>query len=258
LRILLAEDSLVNQKLAFGLLERYGHVVEIANNGHEALSSLADASYDLVLMDVQMPEMDGLEATTLIRARERLKGGHVPIVAMTACAMQGDRERCLSAGMDGYLAKPIRAAQLLETVHDVLQRGRGPEARQEAGPAGESAVDWQKALGVVQADQGLLRDVVQLFLQEAPQWLGAVRSSIGEGDMKVLQQTAHTIKGSLRFLGTQNAVDMAYELECIGRERRFHEATEQSARLADLIERMIPELTAFVRTGHIPNPAGQA
>ena len=177
--------------------------MEIANNGHEALSSLADGSYDLVLMDVQMPEMDGLEATRLIRARERRTGGHVPIVAMTACAMQGDRERCLSAGMDGYLAKPIRAAQLLETVEDVVRRGAGPEKQQEACPAEESAVDWPKALAVVQGDRDLLREVVQAFLVEAPQWLDDVRSSIGEGDRNVLQRTAHTIKGSMRVFGTQ-------------------------------------------------------
>ena len=109
LHVLLAEDSLVNQKLAVGLLEKYGHHVEVVGDGRAALAAVESSRFDLVLMDIQMPEMDGLEATQAIRIRERKRGGHIPIVAMTAHAMKGDRERCLEAGMDGYVAKPIRA-----------------------------------------------------------------------------------------------------------------------------------------------------
>ena len=121
LKILLAEDSLVNQKVASGLLGMRGHRLTIANNGREAVSAVARERFDLVLMDIQMPEMDGLEATQLIRSRERSTGGHVPIVAMTAHAMKGDRETCLAAGMDGYIPKPIRAAHLFETIRQVLE-----------------------------------------------------------------------------------------------------------------------------------------
>ena len=121
LQILLAEDSVVNQKLAVGLLERAGHRVRIANDGREALAALEEQSFDLVLMDVQMPEMDGLEATAAIRSREAQTGGHVPIVAMTAHAVEGDRERCLDAGMDGYLAKPIRMADLYGAIEEILK-----------------------------------------------------------------------------------------------------------------------------------------
>jgi CheY-like chemotaxis protein len=122
LRILLAEDSLVNQKLAVGLLEKYGHSVVVANHGRAAMAALQSQSFDLVLMDVQMPEMDGFEATTAIRSLEQQTGKHVPIIAMTAHAMTGDRERCLEAGMDDYVAKPIRAQQLFETMDTVLRR----------------------------------------------------------------------------------------------------------------------------------------
>ncbi|NLY01306.1 MAG: response regulator [Rhodopirellula sp.] len=124
LHVLLAEDSLVNQKLAVGLLEKHGHSVTIANNGKEAIAALASQSFDAVLMDVEMPEMDGLEATAVIRVKERQTGTHVPIIAMTAHAMKGDRERCLEAGMDDYVSKPIRAQQLLETLESVLQDAR--------------------------------------------------------------------------------------------------------------------------------------
>jgi CheY-like chemotaxis protein len=125
LRVLLAEDSLVNQKLAIGLMEKHGHTVVVANNGKEAVAALASAQFDVVLMDVEMPDMDGLEATAVIRVKERQTGGHLPIIAMTAHAMKGDRERCIEAGMDDYLSKPIRAQQLFETLESVL-RGHRP------------------------------------------------------------------------------------------------------------------------------------
>jgi CheY-like chemotaxis protein len=120
LRILLAEDSIVNQKLAVGLMEKRGHHVEVVNNGKEAIAALAKQQFDVVLMDVEMPEMDGLEATAVIRVKERQTGKHVPIIAMTAHAMIGDRERCLDAGMDGYVSKPIRAHQVFQTLANVL------------------------------------------------------------------------------------------------------------------------------------------
>ena len=124
LRVLLAEDSLYNQKLAVGLLEKRGHRATVAGNGAEALDELAHGVFDLVLMDVQMPDVDGLEATRRIRARERETGGHVPIIAMTAQALQGDRERCLAAGMDDYLSKPVRARQLYDVIDRLLTRLR--------------------------------------------------------------------------------------------------------------------------------------
>jgi two-component system, sensor histidine kinase and response regulator len=124
LRILLAEDSFPNQRLAVGVLSKWGHTVTVANNGHEALAALDKQPFDLVLMDVQMPEMDGYQATAVIRERESRLGGHLPIVAMTAHAMKGDREECLAAGMDGYVAKPIRRAELQKVIQEIL----GPDA----------------------------------------------------------------------------------------------------------------------------------
>jgi CheY-like chemotaxis protein len=141
LHVLLAEDSLVNQKLAIGLMEKHGHSVAVANNGKEAIATLASQKFDVVLMDVEMPEMDGLEATAVIRVKEKQTGKHVPIIAMTAHAMKGDRERCLEAGMDAYVSKPIRARQLFETLESVL--GAAASNRDSAEPrAAKGGVDW--------------------------------------------------------------------------------------------------------------------
>src|SRR5205807_1397798 len=121
LRILLAEDNLINQKLAVRLLENHGHRVVVAQNGREALACLEQMSFDVVLMDVQMPEVDGYRATMAIRRREQDTLRHIPVIAMTAHAMKGDRERCLEAGMDSYVAKPINSAVLFQTIRTVLQ-----------------------------------------------------------------------------------------------------------------------------------------
>jgi CheY-like chemotaxis protein len=120
LRILLAEDNLVNQRLVVRLLEKLGHTMLIANTGHEVLTILDQQPVDLILMDVQMPEMDGLEATAVIREQEHRRGGHLPIIALTAHAMKGDQERCLAAGMDSYVSKPINVQTLSEAISLVL------------------------------------------------------------------------------------------------------------------------------------------
>jgi CheY-like chemotaxis protein len=120
LRILLVEDNVINQKVASLMLKKKGHVVVTVNNGREAIETLADQDFDAVLMDVQMPEMDGLQTTAAIRASEEGTDRHLPILAVTAHALRGDREHCLSAGMDGYLAKPIQSAQLLKALEEVL------------------------------------------------------------------------------------------------------------------------------------------
>jgi CheY-like chemotaxis protein len=120
LRILLAEDGLVNQKLAIALLRKKGHDVTVANNGKEAVECVAEQDFDVILMDVEMPEMDGYQATAAVREREKQSSNHTPIIAMTAHAMKGDRERCLAAGMDAYVAKPVRAEELHRTIESVV------------------------------------------------------------------------------------------------------------------------------------------
>jgi CheY-like chemotaxis protein len=245
LLILLAEDSLVNQKLAIGLLARKGHTVTVVNNGKEAVAAAAREPFDLVLMDVQMPEMDGLEATAMIRANERKSGGHLPIVAMTAHAMKGDREVCLSSGMDGYIAKPIRAAKLFETIDEVVQHKPGQLPVAPESPR----LDWSKAVETVQGDLSLLRDIVTTFLDECPRMLDGIQQSLHGQQCRQLQLAAHTLKGSMRYFGAKEAFDRAYDLECLARDGHLENAGETLRSLQAELDRITPDLQAFAATG---------
>jgi CheY-like chemotaxis protein len=245
LRILLAEDSLVNQKLAIGLLERHGYEVSVANNGKETVAATTREKFDLVLMDVQMPEMDGMEATAMIRANECKTGEHLPIVAMTAHAMKGDREACLAAGMDGYIAKPIRASKLFDTIAAVLRQRREEPPRNSGLPR----LDWSKAVETVQGDIGLLRDIVTTFLDECPRMLEGIQQSLAGHRCRDLQLAAHTLKGSMRYFGAKVAFDRAYELECQARDGKLQTADVTLQSLRAELEQIKPDLQAFASTG---------
>ncbi|HVX60296.1 MAG TPA: PAS domain S-box protein [Pirellulales bacterium] len=240
LRILLAEDSLVNQKLAVCLLEKWGHVVTVVNNGCEAIAAVAAKPFDLCLMDVQMPELDGLEATQAIRQNEGSKA-RLPIVAMTAHAMVGDRERCLDAGMDGYLAKPIRARELLEVIEQVLSGGtankHGSSAAQTSAPA-----DWAAALDRLQGDRALLEEIVGVFREECPRLLAQARQAIDRGDAAQLRLAAHTLKGALVNFAASDAVEAAKTLEMVGKQDRMADARQAMAELEAQLERLAPAL----------------
>ncbi|HUT94750.1 MAG TPA: response regulator [Thermoguttaceae bacterium] len=238
LRILLAEDSLVNQKLAIGLLKRRGHAVVVANNGKEALATLELEKFDLIIMDVQMPEMDGLEATAAIRAREKQTGAHVPIIAMTAHAMKGDRERCLDAGMDRYISKPIRARVLFEVIDEVVGSSTPSDAVPEFPlPEGEG-VDWNEALGAMKGDRELLDIVVQAALEEVPRLMEEIRQAIAAGDAAALRLAAHTLKGSIRYFGQGPAYQHAYRLEEMGRDGQLEDAGPTLAALEGDMEQL--------------------
>jgi PAS domain S-box-containing protein len=243
LRILLAEDNLVNQRLAVRLLERHGHTVVLAATGKEALAVLAREPFDLVLMDVQMPEMGGLEATAAIRARERGTGRHVPVIALTAHAMKGDRERCLAAGMDGYLSKPIQPRELLQAL-DGLAGGQAPTAS-PAAEAGEEVFDRAQALATTGGDAELLREIVRLFLAECPNWLAQCRDAIARRDAAGLRQAAHTLKGTLAGLGAQAALAEAQRLEAMGCAGDLTGADRSYAALEAALERLRPALAAL-------------
>jgi len=224
-RILLAEDSLVNQKLAVALLEKYGNTVVVANNGREALAALETQQFDLVLMDVQMPDMDGFEATAAIRARESTTGQRIPIIAMTAHAMKGDRERCLEAGMDDYVAKPIHAERLFDTMASVLEHGPADSVRSPI-TASEEFIDWDAALAAVDGEQSLLQTLVQAVLDESPKMLDTVRRAVDIGDAPGLCSAAHTLKGSIRYFRVDTAFDAAFRLERMGRDGHLDEAPQ--------------------------------
>jgi CheY-like chemotaxis protein/HPt (histidine-containing phosphotransfer) domain-containing protein len=247
LRILLAEDSLVNQRLAIGLLERHGHRLTVASNGREACEQLEHGSFDAVLMDVQMPELDGLEATRCIREREkRTSSGRIPIIAMTAHAMRGDRERCLDAGMDEYISKPVRERQLLAALSAAMGGGDGTPLPADAGEerlaADEGIIDWNEALRTCGGDHALLRDIVEAFLEEQPRRVEEIRRAIDTADYELLNRAAHTIKGSMRYFSAPAVFDRAFALEQLGAQKSLEGAEE----LYGLLKQELARLTSHL------------
>jgi CheY-like chemotaxis protein len=246
LNILLAEDSLVNQKLAVGLLERRGHRVTVANNGREALAAIEKQPFDLVLMDVQMPELDGLDATRALRERETVQGrAPVPIIAMTAHAMAGDRERCLAAGMNSYISKPIRSQGLFATIAHVVA-GAAPPVASLPPDAAAMELDWSAALDTVGGDRQLLREIIEAFLQEAPSLLAELQQAASDGDLSSVRRAAHTLKASLRYLGATDLAEQAFALENFGREGRAAEAMSAVPRFNKALESLLTVLPRWV------------
>ncbi|NUQ63117.1 MAG: response regulator [Pirellulales bacterium] len=246
LRVLLVEDSLVNQKVAVALLEKHGHRVVVANHGKEAVAILAAERFDLVLMDLQMPEMDGFDATKAIRDRERQGSGRTPIIALTAHAMKGDRERCMNAGMDEYIPKPIRADQLFDAIRLVTGAASLRGSRPQSVFAGaERAIDWNAALECLSGDHDLLRTLVEAVLEEMPKMLEAVRRAVRGGDAARLRIAAHTLKGAIRYFGAQEAFDRAFAMERLGRDDQLETAEQLLPELDAAIERLLPALREY-------------
>jgi PAS domain S-box-containing protein len=264
LRVLLAEDSPINQKLAVALLGQQGHSVVVANNGRDALAQLEGQRFDLILMDVQMPEMDGLEAAAAVRAREKETGGHVPIVAMTAHAMKGDRERCLDAGMDDYVSKPIEPNELWRAIEKVVSTGDGEGETGTGAWSGDHAptpgalpsrtaeesvevLDRAQALKRVGGDAGLLRDLVEMFLGGYPDLVNKIRADVAHGDAGRLKRNAHTLKGEVGNFGAGAAREAAEKLEIMGKNGNLAGAPEAVRLLEEELERLKPALAALAK-----------
>ncbi|MES2790576.1 MAG: PAS domain S-box protein [Planctomycetota bacterium] len=245
--ILLVEDSLFNQKLAVGLLEKRGHRVTVANNGQEGVNALFKGRFDLVLMDIQMPEMDGLEATQRIREREHQTKQHIPIVAMTAQAMIGDRERCLQAGMDAYLVKPIHAKQLYETIEAILTHNPAPEEPVRTVSVETHRIDLGSALHAVNGDHDLLRQIFEAFLEECPNLLENIQSALARGDAAACQMAAHTLKGAVRTFGAETASRLAADIEAAGKAEDLAAAQAAWPELSVEIAAIRAELAASLR-----------
>ncbi len=248
LHILLAEDGLVNQKVAVNLLEQRGHKVTVANNGQETLTALDNESFDLVLMDVQMPAMDGFEATAIIREREKESGAHIPIIAMTAHAMKGDRERCLEAGMDGYIAKPIHAKDLYETVEVTAARVCGSQSQDNGITEVKETIDRDQILKQTGGSIENLKEVVELFAVECPKLMKRISDAITNEDPTELQRAAHTLKGSIRIFGVEHPAAAALRLEIMGRDKDLASAKEARLVLVKEIEKLMPRLTDLAKS----------
>jgi PAS domain S-box-containing protein len=249
LHILLVEDSLINQKLAVALLEGEGHRVTVVHNGRQAIDALDEGRFDLVVMDVQMPEMDGLEATARIRAKQRQHGSRTPILAMTAYALKGDRQRCLEAGMDGYIAKPIRAEELFDAIESLLGGPDAPAACWTAAAPEHSIVDWSSALSMAQGDPVILRAMVEAAMEEIPRQLAAIREAVAEQHPAGWLIPAHTLKGGLRYFTLGDAFNHAARLEDLARANRLENAADVLAALEDQIGRLLPALLDHLRSG---------
>ena len=277
LHVLLAEDNSVNQKLAVALLKKGGHTVVVAETGKEAIAAWEREQFDVALFDVQMPEMDGLEAARTIRGIERETGDHLPIIAMTAAAMKSDYDRCFAAGMDGYVSKPFRSADLWREIHrlipvsgdvapssdaksETLKRSPhdeltaafphsvavGKDSEPESatpGPA-ESLVDWEAALRNVAGDRPLLLELRDIYLSESPQWMAAIGEGIGRQDPGQLRLSAHTLKGALESIGVPAVADLARELELMGRRQNLTGAQAVFDRLLTSSRQLIADLKA--------------
>jgi two-component system, sensor histidine kinase and response regulator len=250
-RVLLVEDGLTNQKVAIDLLTHRGHRVELAQNGEEALDAVAREVFDVVLMDIHMPVMDGLAATREIRRREDGTGRHLRIVAMTASATREDRERCLAAGMDDFVTKPFRAVELYRAVEEVAPAEAvaplAPRASAaDSGGAGKGGpqLDWEGALANLEGNRVLLGEMVELFLNESPRLLDDIDAAIAVGDAKALRQAAHTLKGAALVVGARELGSQAFELETLGRTGELAQAPSAAARLREQAVVLTPLLAA--------------
>jgi two-component system, sensor histidine kinase and response regulator len=248
-RILLAEDNLVNQELAVRLLTKRGHSVAVAANGQEALSLLAKETFDLVLMDIQMPVMDGFQTTEAIRNSETGTRTHLPIVAMTAHAMKGDREKCLAAGMDSYVSKPISIKVLMQEL-DRVMLGRELEKKPELAVANAPPlVNLKKLMLQVDGDIDLLRSMVSLFVVEAPDSLAAIRAAVESNNAESLSRLAHALKGMVSNFSSDAVTGAALKLETIARGLDLADAPTAYRALAAMIARLTPELTQLAEAG---------
>ena len=260
LRILVAEDNLVNQRVAVRMLERRGHQVLVAGNGREALETLDREHFDVILMDVQMPLLDGLETTRRIREREQGTGQHISIIAMTAHAMKGDREQCLAAGMDDYLAKPINTAEL----YTVIEK-HSPAAGSETGARASSqehpkpipdkkVFDFSEVLERVGNDREFLLEIAQLLLNGWPDHQARLRSAVEARDAPALQCAAHALKGALGNFGTGSTFAAAHRLEQLGRDGELSEASGALRALETEFERLRTALQAALPELRDENP----
>ncbi|HYG75703.1 MAG TPA: response regulator [Planctomycetota bacterium] len=242
LHVLLAEDNVINQKVAIGILNKRGHTFVAVNNGREALAALRRETFQVVLMDVQMPVMDGFQATAAIREMEKSSGEHIPIIAMTAYALKGDHERCLRAGMDAYISKPLKAAELVRIVEMVH---REPEVLHPPSKAERAVAPFKGSLFLSDVDMGLSKELLEIFLKNYEQQLDAIRAAVKRRDSRKLELSAHSFKSSVGYFGKQAAVEAAARLEKMGRMRSFSRAPKVLRDLEKAVTVLVHDLTGF-------------
>ncbi len=250
LSILLAEDHAVNQKVAVAMLEAMGHRVKVVTDGQMAVDAWIAGRFDLILMDVQMPLMDGLEAVSRIRQAERSTGEQTLIIALTARAMKGDRERCLNSGFDDYLSKPIRSQELRETIEEwAMMRELGSSPLDRPTSPVETGFDRHSALNTVGGDESLLVEILEIFLKDWPRLLDEIERAIDAEDGQALGRLAHTLRGVSSNFAMTSVMELATRLEDHARLANFDEARSDLVDLRRDLERLRPGLEAVVAGG---------
>jgi CheY-like chemotaxis protein len=257
--VLIAEDNAVNQQVAARMLEKRGYRADVVANGLEAVEALARIPYDLVLMDCEMPELDGFEATAEIRRREGA-ARHTPITAMTANAMKGDRERCLAAGMDDYISKPLRTDELDTVLKRWLRQGAVQESVPERPPGGDALVfERDEALARAEGDEELVRSLVGLFWDTCPGLLDELRLAVARGDSKAVARVAHSLKGSVSQIGAGQVARVCAELEQKGRAGSLDGVETLLGELDTSVDRLRARLhTEGLLVSRLPTPRAES
>jgi CheY-like chemotaxis protein len=252
LHVLLAEDNNTNQIVACAILNKLGHTVKVARNGTEVAPLMSAHAFDLVLMDIQMPEMDGFEATAIIRETEERTGAHTPVFAMTAHAMEGYREKCLAAGMDGYLTKPIHRESLQKVLSDIQgspERTVDPDPVSKkdlaAGLAGKAQFNPDELVERLMGDQEMARNLVGEFIDSLPQQLSALASAIGDSDAQAARHAAHAIKGAAANMGCVSVRDLASKVETMSLTGSPDLTSEVMREFAVALESIRPAIQRF-------------
>ncbi len=238
-RILIAEDNAVNQRFLQRLLERMGHVTAVASNGVEAVDFFRTGNFDLIFMDVQMPQMDGYAATAAIRDLEKQTEKRIPIIAMTAHALKGDREKCVAAGMDDYLSKPARLTEIEQALIRATLEGRPQDESGDVpsrpSPPDKAVWDRAAALDRLGGDEPLLDELIELFFNDYPVLARRLTESLARGDLASLREPAHKLKGSLGALGLPQTAGLAQEIESVSQ-------VEDATAAVSLIDRFMAEI----------------
>jgi CheY-like chemotaxis protein/HPt (histidine-containing phosphotransfer) domain-containing protein len=279
--VLVAEDNAVNARVVRHFLEKVGSHVTVAENGAIALEQALTGDYHLIFLDVQMPELTGLEVCQAIRKQEKVSGGHRPIVMLTAQAMKGDREECLAAGADDYVTKPVNRRTLFSAIARLMDQGAFGHASSSHLPAvtltGESSsgkiaaaepvpervslpgagfdslpmstgvLDRVELLARVDGNRALLVEIVRLFVEERPLLLGAMEKALGDGDAQELARGAHKARGAFGNLSAPLAQQAAMELELLAKHGEMALATDVFLRLREQVERLEAELRALTQ-----------
>jgi CheY-like chemotaxis protein len=246
LNILLAEDNLVNQKLAVKLLTKRGHRVTVVGNGQEALKSLQTSTFDIVLMDVQMPVLDGLSATRQIRKAEGSRN-RTPIIAMTAHAMTGNREKCLEAGMDDYVSKPINPRLLFDTIESLLSTSTTVTTQlTDSHSADDLAVDFADLLDRVDGDREFLNEILDAFRSESHNLLREAKTAVAAQDFSIVRQNAHAIRGAAANLSGTATVKAAQALEDAGIDADIPGTLQAISSVENQIERLQATLESLL------------